>query len=419
MTRKGLKDKDIKRVVLPDVSGDDNIINTQCARPLTLNGAFSAQMYLWVEDDGTEEGERRIEFHLPGADGPRQKKQVGNVVTFELPQKAKDRRRQFFSIMDVADNIITRESLDPAMPLNLGNYVPYRIVSGHVYKEDKDAIVYEVDDALVIYGLDRFYRWLCIPVGVLLQEASKAGAKEDDYYHIVYMADINDLDSRGILDYEHIGGVPVADTYCEEGDGIFHDLDSFLNVFFDDVFKSDTEDTETEEDECQSAEEDDAEDALTEELTDTDEFIAIPCTLCVERGENGEKRVILRDDDDGTPVSIYDEDADGVAVFPDTYTKNKGLFTMLSEICDERDLFMPDLFTKNGDVLYVVFTSEEFVTEILDEGGDTVEAVEVRYPAGTDIAFGLYTREEWERAKARGKATAAKSDAGASNGIRR
>ena len=56
MTRKGLKDKDIKRVVLPDVSGDDNIINTQCARPLTLNGAFSAQMYLWVEDDGTEEG---------------------------------------------------------------------------------------------------------------------------------------------------------------------------------------------------------------------------------------------------------------------------------------------------------------------------------------------------------------------------
>lgn len=247
MTRKGLKDKDIKRVVLPDVSGDDNIINTQCARPLTLNGAFSAQMYLWVEDDGTEEGERRIEFHIPGADGPRQKKQVGNVVTFELPQKAKDRRRQFFSIMDVADNIITRESLDPAMPLNLGNYVPYRIVSGHVYKEDKDAIVYEVDDALVIYGLDRFYRWLCIPVGVLLQEASKSGAKEDDYYHIVYMADINDLDSRGILDYEHIGGVPVADTYCEEGDGIFHDLDSFLNVFFDDVFKSDTEDTETEE----------------------------------------------------------------------------------------------------------------------------------------------------------------------------
>lgn len=105
MTRKGLKDKDIKRVVLPDVSGDDNIINTQCARPLTLNGAFSAQMYLWVEDDGTEEGERRIEFHLPDADGPRQKKQVGNVVTFELPQKAKDRRRQFFSIMDVADNI--------------------------------------------------------------------------------------------------------------------------------------------------------------------------------------------------------------------------------------------------------------------------------------------------------------------------
>lgn len=138
----------------------------------------------------------------------------------------------------------------------------------------------------------------------------------------------------------------------------------------------------------------------------------------MERGENGEKRVILRDDDDGTPVSIYDEDADGVTVFPDAYTKNKGLFTMLSEICDERDLFMPDLFTKNGDVLYVVFTPEEFVTEILDEDGDTVEAVEVRYPAGTDIAFGLYTREEWERAKARGKATAAKSDAG-SNSIRR
>lgn len=85
---------------------------------------------------------------------------------------------------------------------------------------------------------------------------------------------------------------------------------------------------------------------------------------------------------------------------------------MLSEICDERDLFMPDLFTKNGDILYVVFTPEEFVTEILDEGGDTVEAVEVRYPAGTDIAFGLYTREEWERAKARGKVTAAKSAAG-------
>ena len=221
MTRKGLNNSEIKHVTMPDVTGDDKIINTLCARPLAYNSAFMTQVYLWLEDNGNDTCERRVAFHLPEVHEPRQKKQKGNVLKFELPQKAQDRQRQFFSIMDVADNIISRESMEPFMTLDGGCYVPYRIVSGHVFKENKDTIIYEVDEALAIYGLDRLYRWLCVPVGVLLQEAEKPDTKDDDFYHVVYMADSEDLEARHIFDYENIGGIPMSETICEDDDGTF------------------------------------------------------------------------------------------------------------------------------------------------------------------------------------------------------
>ena len=100
MTRKGLNNSEIKHVTMPDVTGDDKIINTLCARPLAYNSAFMTQVYLWLEDIGKDTCERRVAFHLPEVHEPRQKKQTGNVLKFELPQKAQDRQRQFFSIMD-------------------------------------------------------------------------------------------------------------------------------------------------------------------------------------------------------------------------------------------------------------------------------------------------------------------------------
>lgn len=396
MTRKGLNNSKIKHVTMPDVTGDDKIINALCARPLAYNSAFMTQVYLWLEDTGKEACERRVAFHLPEVHEPRQKKQTGNVLKFELPQKAQDRQRQFFSIMDVADNIISRESMEPFMSLDGGNYVPYRIVSGHVFKEDKDSITYEVDEALVIYGLGRLYRWLCVPVGVLLQEAEKPDTMDDDFYHVVYMADSEDLEARHIFDYENIGGIPMSETICEDDDGTFYDLEAMLGFLLDEVIGDDYDDDDDDEDD----EEDGAESEYNPfDPADAMDSIAIPCTLCVEKDSDGNKQIVLRDEDDGTHIKVFDTEDTNSPLFPVSEKRSAGFLSMLNDICDERELFLPDLFKKKGDVLFIVFTPEEYVKEISDDDGVRVETVEVHVPVDADLCFAVYTRQQWDEAK--------------------
>lgn len=39
---------------------------------------------------------------------------------------------------------------------------------------------------------------------------------------------------------------------------------------------------------------------------DAMDSIAIPCTLCVEKDSDGNKQIVLRDEDDGTHIKVFD-----------------------------------------------------------------------------------------------------------------
>lgn len=132
---------------------------------------------------------------------------------------------------------------------------------------------------------------------------------------------------------------------------------------------------------------------------DAMDSIAIPCTMCVEKDSDGNKQIVLRDEDDGTHIKVFDTEDTNSPLFPVSEKRSAGFLSMLNDICDERELFLPDLFKKKGDVLFIVFTPEEYVKEISDDDGVRVETVEVHVPVDADLCFAVYTRQQWDEAK--------------------
>lgn len=204
------KKSHVIEVVMPDVSDDKTIRSTVSYRPVMHSTAYGAQVYMWMS--GKHTYPRRVTFRSDTR-GDVYKSGFSAKQHGAVDEEVKRRGKALFSILDVADTHCVHARMLPILPLSGKAPMPERIVSGHVHSESEEEIIYEVDDALAVYWLDEFNRWMVCPVGPLMHDV-RAGAGDTIPRMVIYAAKRCDLTARGIFTIKELNGVSLDRTHC-------------------------------------------------------------------------------------------------------------------------------------------------------------------------------------------------------------